>query len=537
MNREEIKNRLDKRNFNTETISLLLNAIDDIELVCSKYISTDEVVDRICDILSSDVEYDNLRKDGALGRFSSSSKKIILDKSLKDNPELQASVFFHELIHCITFDKENLRCGFHFIYQFSDEDEYEEEGRGFNEGITQYLTKKRNELRGVNIELAYPILTMEVENIISIIGEDDMFNSLFHNPHSIKDVFQKHKMSYRSIIFPLDIIHSNEYEIQKLKFLSPNQIVMYSNLFGKSTNSLIYEKMGVEAQKINQQFLNALGNIDSIEAFKNAVNFIVKLKSQNYGLDKNQINIFLSFNIKNLIDLGFDKNEIDKILDENGLKNELEMHNQLTSLMTDDKNTTLLNIYKLTQDPKTFDLFNFIFDTESIEALIKRYFFPNQIIDSSNLFIIILGQFIQQYPEYDLDEICLESFYSELIESKFFSIIHTSDGKKFIMIDKKELREIAASEEEYMRSISTPVSPSIDSNLDFLKNRLVAKQKTLDNMISINASPVVQDNLNQIIKNYQESIAEIEARISERRNKSKKTAHSNEDFNPTGVDR
>ena len=213
------------------------------------------------------------------------------------------------------------------------------------------------------------------------------------------------------------------------------------------------------------------------------------------------------------------------------------MHNQLTSLMTDDKNTTLLNIYKLTQDPKTFDLFNFIFDAESIEALIKRYFFPNQIIDSSNLFIIILGQFIQQYPEYDLDEICLESFYSELIESKFFSIIHTSDGKKFIMIDKKELREIAVSEEEYMRSISTPVSPSIDSNLEFLKNRLVAKQKTLDNMISINASPVVQDNLNQIIKNYQESIAKIEARISERRNKSKKTAHSTEDFNPTGVGR
>lgn len=536
MNREEIKNILNKRNFNTETISLLLNAIDDIELVCGKYISIDEVVNRICELLSSNVEYDDLKKNGILACFSSASKKIILDKSLKDNPELQASVFFHELIHCITFDK-NLSCGFNYIYNSYDEDEYEEEGRGFNEGITQYLTKKRNELRGVNIELAYPILTMEVENIISIIGEDDMFNSLFHSPHSIKDVFQKHKMSYRSIIFPLDIIHSNEYEIQKLKFLSPNQIVMYSNLFGKSTNSLIYEKMGVEAKKINQQFLNALGNIDSIEAFKNAVNFIVKLKSQNYGLDKNQINIFLSLNIKNLIDLGFDKNEIDKILDGNGLKNELEMHNQLTSLMTDDKNTTLLNIYKLTQDPKTFNLFNFIFDTESIEALIKRYFFPNQIIDSSNLFIIILGQFIQQYPEYDLDEICLESFYSELIESKFFSIIHTSDGKKFIMIDKKELREIAASEEEYMRSISTPVSPSIDSNLEFLKNRLVAKQKILDNMISINASPVVQDNLNQIIKNYQESIAKIEARISERRNKSKKTARSTEDSNPTGVDR
>ena len=537
MNREEIKNRLDKQNFNTETISLLLNAIDDIELVCGKYISIDEVVNRICELLSSNVEYDDLRKNGFLGVFSSSSKKITLDKSLEDNPELQASVFFHEVIHCITSDKENLGCGFHFVYQSFNEDEYEEEGYGFDEGITQYLTKKRNKLRGVNIELGYPILTMEVENIISLIGEDDIFNSLFHNPNTIKDVFQKHNIDYDLIIPPLDTIHDNEQIIEKQKYLSDEERLL-SDIYNKKFGSrLIYEKMGFVAKLLNQELLNVLRNIDSIEDFNKAVNFIVKLKTQDYGLDTKQINDFLSINIKKLIDLGFDKNEIDNILEENELKKELEMQSKLNSLITDDKNETLLNIYTASENDTDLDFPEFIFEVPSNEMLLINYFFPKQDINSIFMCIYPLGQFIQQYPEYDFDELSLKAFSSEIFESEFFNIIHTSDGKSFIIMDENKVREITDIEEKNILTISSPLDFKVDSNLNILKNLLKERQELLEQIKSLNAPQSILDKQNQIIDYYKENIAEIKARISARRNKSKKTNHSTEDSNPTEVGR
>ena len=129
------------------------------------------------------------------------------------------------------------------------------------------------------------------------------------------------------------------------------------------------------------------------------------------------------------------------------------------------------------------------------------------------------------------------NFYEIVFCRIFFNIIHTSDGKSFIITDENKVREITDIEEKNILTISSPLDFKVDSNLDILKKLLKKSQERLEKFKSLDAPQSILDTQNQINDYYKESIAEIEARISERRNKSKKTNHSTEDSNPTEVAR
>lgn len=107
MSREEIIKRFREKGFNEETINLLLATIVDFEeLSLTKYVSTDELVDRICKYLDENVQFKEL-KGNALGKYDKGSKSILISEKIKEDPEKLAEVFFHEFCHTITDDGKN----------------------------------------------------------------------------------------------------------------------------------------------------------------------------------------------------------------------------------------------------------------------------------------------------------------------------------------------------------------------------------------------------------------------------------------------
>ena len=507
MNKEDIIKKFEEKNFNKETIELLLCAIEDFDALCGKYVSIEEVVERICKNLNSNVEYVDMSENNLLGTYSVKEGKIQINETLKDNPEILASTFFHELLHCISANKEKKSTGFHTVERL-DVTKLSI-GHGLNEGITQYLTKKRNELKGVNVRLGYPILTMEVENIISIIGEENILNSYFNSPDSIEDVLGMYNIDYETIMISLDTIAHNEEKIEKAKHM-PSFI---SLLFEESSGEMVYQLMGQSAKMINEQLLNALGNINSIEDFKKALAFIAKLKTQDYGMDYNQINGFLKKTRQKLLELNFDKNEIDTILGEYNLKDDLNTQDTLESLISDDKNETIINLYNLSEND--FELFREIIGNASYEEMIKHYFFPEQNVESINHIIETIGKFISQHPEYDFDEIGLESFLPNDFTEETFDILQTSDGKRFVLIWGKDVSEIQEGEGE--KYVSEPLYPKITSRLNFKKRKLEEITNKLEALKLQGAPTYILSNQDKMIKSAEREVADIEERITNRR--------------------
>ena len=536
---DEARKKFEEKGFNEETIILLLRAIHDCVKLLGKYISSDELVERICNNLDKDIEFDDLENTDAIGKFNTEEKKIILHKKLKQFPDLMEETFFHEFLHCITFfyDERNEQ---EFVgFRVKDFDGYVM-GNGINEGMTQYLTKKRNELRGIeNKKMGYPLLTMEVENMLSLTDESQIIECYINNPEKIYSLLKEKNIDFSNILIPMDTIYENEKIIFMEKFNKMNETErIFNALFGISKEKQLYKDNGDSMSLLNSELMKLIGEIDSIDKFNKLTDFIEKINEQGLPIDKYNVYHYLLINTKKLInEHGFNQNEIYKIIEEKGLKEFFDIQEKFESLITEDKNLTLKRIINEMYDE--YDcIIDIIEEEPSYVSMLKDYFWIGQndyinmdekeeekeefldfLRDEDSNFIDYLKtieSFLELCPEYDFDEISSKSFFAEDEEYSFYSIIETSDGKKFVFYDDVDIEEttdekIADLDKDYVRY------DEYHSNLQMAENKLMRKIETLQKYERLNVPNSMIEEQRAIVQEQQELINKMKDRINKRR--------------------
>ena len=97
---EEIREVFKDKNFNVETLELIENFIKEFDGLFGKYVSKEELIKRIKENLNENIIFTTFEKGQVLGRYNSKQKKISIAQNISG--EKLKSVFFHEMIHCIT---------------------------------------------------------------------------------------------------------------------------------------------------------------------------------------------------------------------------------------------------------------------------------------------------------------------------------------------------------------------------------------------------------------------------------------------------
>ena len=181
---EDLKQVFEEKNFDEKTLELIENFLNEFQEVFGKYLSREKVIERIKNNLNHSIEFTDGLGKNTTGTYNSQEKRIRLISGL--NEEVLKSVFFHEMIHCITAEKDFVGFGVKYL----DEDDMfsnnVQTARGITEGFTQLATKKRNQRYGINYN-TYPILTEQVENLAELMGEENFFDVAFNNPLGLED--------------------------------------------------------------------------------------------------------------------------------------------------------------------------------------------------------------------------------------------------------------------------------------------------------------------------------------------------------------
>ena len=116
----DIKEKLKNKNFDERALNYICNFIEEFDSLFGKYINKEEVIKRIINNLDKFEFMNDLKKD-VLGEYSSLEKKIMISKKIDKDEEKIKSVIFHEMIHCITANTEELVTGFSKKYFFEED--------------------------------------------------------------------------------------------------------------------------------------------------------------------------------------------------------------------------------------------------------------------------------------------------------------------------------------------------------------------------------------------------------------------------------
>ncbi|MBR3614846.1 MAG: hypothetical protein IKL55_06680 [Clostridia bacterium] len=172
---ENIEEIFKDKKFNQETLNFITNFIDEFDVLFGKYISREDLIIRIKENLNENIEFTTFDRENVVGNYCGISKKVSLDKNLSE--DMMKSVFFHEMIHCITNRGDYIG--------FSDELDLDSRTAiGLTEGFTQYVSKIRNEMYGSTIN-SYPILTEQTENLAQVLGKDRFLDTAFNKPEAL----------------------------------------------------------------------------------------------------------------------------------------------------------------------------------------------------------------------------------------------------------------------------------------------------------------------------------------------------------------
>lgn len=194
----DIKEKLKYKNFDERALNYICNFVEEFDSLFGKYVNKEEIIKRIINNLDNFEFCDEFSssKGNVAGTYSNSKKEIKILKNIDKNDEKIKSIIFHEMIHCITANPEEQVTGFSKKYFFEeDNDELNVTMHGFTEGFTEYATKIRDNKYSLaeGERISYPILTEQVQNIVSLIGEDRFFDIAFNNP---KDFIEEMELEY-----------------------------------------------------------------------------------------------------------------------------------------------------------------------------------------------------------------------------------------------------------------------------------------------------------------------------------------------------
>ena len=182
---DEIRKALSDKHFDERTLQLISNAVQEFEDLFGKIVPRDEVIRRIKENVDEVVFEHQFDEKSTKGRYFPEEKKIYLAET-NDEEQLKSS-FFHEIVHCITTDREKNTVGFSRTLEVEDLDETRVVMcHGLTEGFTQYVTKIRDKKYAPNLKkISYPILSEQVGNLAELIGEDKFLDIGFNRPNDL----------------------------------------------------------------------------------------------------------------------------------------------------------------------------------------------------------------------------------------------------------------------------------------------------------------------------------------------------------------
>jgi len=309
---EDLKKEFQDKNFDEKALEFIINFINEFDDLFGKYVSREELIRRIkenLDLIVFSYEFENKEYRGT---YNIEEKKIRL-ADLESEEQLKG-VFFHEMIHCITTNKERTFTGFERIVE-DIENEEKTTSRGLAEGFTAYSTKKRNEKYGANNIDSYPILTEQIENIIDLIGEDTFLDIAFNRPEdiTIELGFEKNEsisMDEISFYEAFETIWSHERQINFIRQYGKDNI----QLLYEDANSLNekYNIIGIAKRIIIDAFKKILlrNEIRNIEEF-NFVYLQISKYAEQLDMEKS-MDLYESLfeQISNIEQLGYTREEI-----------------------------------------------------------------------------------------------------------------------------------------------------------------------------------------------------------------------------------
>lgn len=205
---------LDENKFDKRSMELLENFINEFDELFGEFLSREELIKKIQSNLNA-VQFEEMEEEykHASGYYNHDDKIIKIVPNLKD--EDLKSLFFHEMIHCITAIPEQKRVGFRVETQDSEGEHYY--GRGLNEGFAEYLTMTRNKRfreNGNKVKPFCPIMTKIASLIESTIGKEKFLNIAFREPSKLEQELGESISNPISFLERLDVIYAKEKDIR-----------------------------------------------------------------------------------------------------------------------------------------------------------------------------------------------------------------------------------------------------------------------------------------------------------------------------------
>ena len=191
----DTKEMFERKGFDSKSVEFLNGFLYEFNDLYSKYLSQEEVIQRINDYLDEIEFVDEMPEeliDIAVGCYYPNEKKVLIKKMELEDKE--KSTFFHEMIHVlrqkIKDDASNAVEDSFYNLDEEDNDNLLAAERlnvhGIDEGFTQYLTIERNAKYSNNrFAVGYPILTKQAGFLMDLIGKDTMIQGMFSNLENI----------------------------------------------------------------------------------------------------------------------------------------------------------------------------------------------------------------------------------------------------------------------------------------------------------------------------------------------------------------
>ena len=272
-----------EKKFDEKSIKYLENAIDEFIQIYGRFVSKEELINRVEKNIDLVEFKETLDKEDSLnGVYDVDTKCISIKHTL--NEELIKSVFFHEFLHAIA--TEGNTTGFFRRYSlFSKENENNGIllGRGWNEGFVQMMTKERDRIIAhKDIPKGYPILTKSVKKFTELYDKEKMLNAYFNNPGEILKIFKDNGMNVDiEFLHNFDIIYKYEKEIIK------NYYSMFSLLIGFDEDTTEKRIIKDTKERIIKKYVNAVLNkkIENSTQFEEMFNDIDEM----YNIFKSSI--------------------------------------------------------------------------------------------------------------------------------------------------------------------------------------------------------------------------------------------------------
>ena len=441
---QEIRQAFKNKGFDEKSLQLIENFVKEFDDLFGKYVSKEDVLSRINENLNK-ITFCELENENTYGIYDGDEKEIQLrDIQLlnSEDEERLKSVFFHEMIHCITRDNErDVTC---FAVKLDFEEDMDESivtCHGLTEGFTQYVTNIRDKKYSPKKNLiVYPILAEQFENLVELIGEEKFLDVAFNKPEEIDEAlgFDGNEIIYANELYEaFDDIWQEEDEIynSKQRQNDPEEQILNA-IFGKgyTKSKTLKRAKNTIIENLNRLLLKR--KINTVEELNKAF-----IKVCHYA---DQLNTDISLllvrelllQVENLLNNGITKEEI-----LNGCDDELKRiigSDQLTK-----------EFCALDKDQKLKRLASSEFEEELLEAGIYDVIFYEdflaQMVDSiiptdskersATLFSTLKNELAKQIIEkgYNVEQLSLEFIdFGDIYEVTTFNLYSYDGGRRYL---------------------------------------------------------------------------------------------------------